>query len=147
MTVFRGVVLKSRTALKTVFVALLMGMMTFALAGYAAQPEVKPKLYMETVARYRCVVCQNQSLAESQAPIALDMKRSIKLQLESGASTKEIDAFLVARYGEFVLLQPSFARHNWLLWFLPLLGFVGVVVALGVRLCNMLRGQDGPTKD
>jgi cytochrome c-type biogenesis protein CcmH len=83
----------------------------------------------------RCVMCQNESLADSQAPIAHDLRREILDQMHQGKSDAQIRDFLVARYGEFVLYQPRVEPATWLLWFGPLLLFVagGATVAWIVR--------------
>jgi cytochrome c-type biogenesis protein CcmH len=67
----------------------------------------------------RCLVCQNQSIDDSDAPLARDLRLIVREKLKEGASDSEIRAFLVARYGEFVLLKPPFGWHTALLWIAP----------------------------
>ena len=67
----------------------------------------------------RCLVCQNQSLLDSDAPLAIDLKNLVLEKLEEGASNDEIKDFLVERYGEFILLKPTFSLKNILLWVAP----------------------------
>ena len=67
----------------------------------------------------RCLVCQNQSLLDSDAPLAIDLKNLVLEKLEEGASNDEIKDFLVERYGEFILLKPTFSFKNILLWVAP----------------------------
>ena len=67
----------------------------------------------------RCLVCQNQSLLDSDAPLALDLKKLVLEKLEEGVSKDEIKEFLVERYGEFILLKPTFSAKNILLWVAP----------------------------
>lgn len=67
----------------------------------------------------RCLVCQNQSLLDSDAPLALDLKKLVLVKLEEGSSKEEIKEFLVERYGEFILLKPTFTIKNILLWIAP----------------------------
>ena len=67
----------------------------------------------------RCLVCQNQSLADSNAPLADDLRREVRALAVAGKSDDEIKAFLVARYGDFVLYDPPVKRITWLLWFGP----------------------------
>lgn len=67
----------------------------------------------------RCLVCQNQSLLDSDAPLALDLKKLVLDKLEEGSSKEEIKEFLVERYGEFILLKPTFTIKNILLWIAP----------------------------
>ena len=69
----------------------------------------------------RCLVCQNQSLLESNAPLALDLKKVVMDKIELGQSKNEIKKFLVDRYGEFILLKPKYSIQNILLWLGPIL--------------------------
>jgi len=73
------------------------------------------------VSELRCVQCQNQSLADSNAQIAQDLRREVLGLMQQGRSDGEIKDFLVERYGEFVLYRPPFAAHTWLLWLAPAL--------------------------
>ncbi|GAB3331600.1 cytochrome c-type biogenesis protein [Marilutibacter aestuarii] len=94
------------------------------------------------VVELRCVMCQNQSLADSNAQIAVDLRREVLALMQEGRSDDEIKAYLVDRYGEFVLYRPEVESRTWLLWFGPfavlLLGAVAVVVAV------RRRGGDAP---
>jgi len=79
-------------------------------------------------AQLRCVVCQNQTIAESNAPLAVDMRREIRAQLQAGRSDKEVLAFFEQRYGSFVSYTPPFKPSTWLLWGAPFgLGVAGIV--------------------
>lgn len=81
----------------------------------------------------RCLVCQNQTLADSNAPLAEDLRREVRELAASGKSDGEIRAFLVARYGDFVLYDPPVKATTWLLWFGPfalLVGGVGAWIAI-----------------
>lgn len=69
----------------------------------------------------RCLVCQNQSIDDSDAPLARDLRLLVRERLMAGDSDEQIHDFLVARYGEFVLLRPPFAWNTLLLWLMPLL--------------------------
>jgi cytochrome c-type biogenesis protein CcmH len=79
----------------------------------------------------RCMVCQNQSINDSDAPLAKDMRTIVREQISTGKTNSEILGFLESRYGEFVLMQPRFAPHTWLLWATPVLallaGFWGMM--------------------
>jgi len=77
----------------------------------------------------RCLVCQNESIDDSDAELAQDLRRIVREQVQAGRTDGEIKAFLTDRYGEFVLMKPSFSAGNLALWFGPFL-----VVALGVGL-------------
>jgi cytochrome c-type biogenesis protein CcmH len=80
----------------------------------------------------RCMVCQNQSIDDSDAPLARDLRTLVRERLQAGESDQQVINFLVARYGEFVLLRPRFSWHTALLWFAPaaalLIGACGVLV-------------------
>ncbi len=78
----------------------------------------------------RCLVCQNQTLADSNADLAVDLRRQIRAQLRGGASDEAVKDYLVQRYGEFVLYKPPLRPLTWLLWFGPLLLVAGVAAAI-----------------
>ena len=67
----------------------------------------------------RCLVCQNQTLADSNADLAVDLRNQVKALIEQGKSDAQIKEYLVARYGDFVLYKPPVQRNTWLLWFGP----------------------------
>lgn len=83
----------------------------------------------------RCPMCQNETLADSNAPIAHDLRRQIFEMMQAGKSDAEIKAYLVDRYSDFVLYKPPVEPKTWLLWFGPLvvLAIGGFVVAVQVR--------------
>lgn len=81
----------------------------------------------------RCLVCQNQSLAESHAPLALDLRRQIHEQLAQGRSEQQVTQFMVQRYGDFVLYQPPFNASTALLWLGPVLLLAAGVAALAAH--------------
>lgn len=82
----------------------------------------------------RCMVCQSQSLADSDAPLARDLRRLVRERLQAGDSDEQIKAFLVERYGKGVLMSPPFDGETWLLWLGPglllLAGCAGALVFL-----------------
>ena len=86
-------------------------------------------------AELRCPMCQNETLADSNAPIAHDLRRQVFEMMQAGKSDDEIKAFLVDRYSQFVLYNPPVEPGTWLLWFGPLalLAIGGGVVAVQVR--------------
>ena len=99
------------------------------------EDSVEERRFHKLVAELRCVMCQNQSLADSNAQIAHDLRREVLGLMREGRSDAEIKDFLVARYGEFVLYRPRLAGKTWLLWLGPavlLLGG-GLVLARIVR--------------
>jgi cytochrome c-type biogenesis protein CcmH len=87
----------------------------------------------------RCVVCQNESIDASNADLAKDLRILVRDRLEEGDTDKEVVDYVVARYGEFVLLEPRFAPHTYLLWLAPLaLLLFGLLLAL-----KLFRGRAG----
>ena len=93
----------------------------FAIEG----PDRLPDPAQETRAvalqkQLRCVVCQGQSLDESNAPLAADLRRLIRVHIEQGQTDAQIENYLVARYGDFILMKPPLERDTYALWFGPL---------------------------
>ena len=82
----------------------------------------------------RCLVCQNQSLADSHAELAIDLKNQVREKFKQGASEKEVIAFMTERYGDFVLYRPPIKATTLLLWFGPGLLLLVGLIALFVRL-------------
>lgn len=78
----------------------------------------------------RCVVCQNQNIAESNAPLANDLREKVYRMVGENKSNDEIKAYLVKRYGEFILLQPRFNKLTVLLWLFPFLGLICIFFIL-----------------
>ena len=76
--------------------------------------------FVNLTKQLRCLVCQNEDLYDSNAKLAADLRRQVAQQIRQGQSDKQIKAYLVARYGDFVLYSPSFNQTNLLLWFGPL---------------------------
>ncbi|PWT76695.1 MAG: cytochrome c-type biogenesis protein CcmH [Proteobacteria bacterium] len=95
-------------------------------APLADDPVIERRL-MELSAELRCLVCQNQSLADSHADLAVDLRNQIRNQMRAGRSDAEVKSWLTERYGDFVLYRPPVKSNTWLLWFGP---FVLLVVAL-----------------
>jgi cytochrome c-type biogenesis protein CcmH len=98
----------------------------------------------------RCLVCQNESLNDSGAPLAADLRRDVFEQMQAGKSDVEIKAWLTARYSDFVLYDPPLRGGTWLLWFGPLLVLVGggAVVFFTVRRrarVGVIHGNASPT--
>src|SRR6202789_2504345 len=107
-----------------------------APAAYAVQPdEIMSDPARESRARnlsreLRCMVCQNQSIDDSEAPLARDLRLLVRERIAAGDSDAQVLDFLVARYGEFVLLKPRLEAHTWLLWLWPPLALAGGGLAL-----------------
>ena len=85
--------------------------------------------YRTLISELRCLVCQNQSIADSDAPLAADLRAQVETQLAAGRSDAEIQRYLTDRYGDFVLYRPPFKPSTWLLWAGP---FVLLLLAIGV---------------
>lgn len=90
-------------------------------------------------AQLRCLVCQNQSIDDSDAPLAKDLRLLVRERLVAGDSDTQVKDFVVARYGEFVLLNPKFGAHTLLLWGLPF-----VILLAGAILVYRRRGATSP---
>ena len=102
--------------------------------------------FHDLAAQLRCVQCQNQSLADSNAQIAHDLRREVLQLMNAGQSDAQIKTYLVSRYGEFVLYRPQVERSTWLLWFGPaLLLAVGALVV--VRVVRRRSAQAVPPAD
>lgn len=115
----------------------LLCFLLLAAPAHAVQPdEILPDPKLEQRARdlsmgFRCLVCQNQSIDESDAPLAKDLRVLIREHLTKGASDAEIRDFVVARYGEFVLLKPRFTASTAVLWATP---FIVILAGFAVIL-------------
>ncbi|KJC48285.1 cytochrome C biogenesis protein CcmH [Bradyrhizobium sp. LTSP849] len=120
-------------------------------AAHAVQPdEIMSDPAKEVRARdlsreLRCMVCQNQSIDDSDAPLARDLRLLVRERIAAGDSNAQVLDFLVARYGEFVLLKPRFERQTLLLWLLAPLLLTGGGIALWLQLRRRSRnGADVP---
>jgi len=100
---------------------------------YSVEPDEilqnpKQELRARNISKYiRCMVCQNQSIDESNAPLAKDLRILIRNQIKDGKNDEEIYKFLTDRYGDFILLKPAFKLNTLALWLLP---FVFVLVGI-----------------
>lgn len=100
-------------------------------AGVDAEPPIEDPVvreqYEELIREVRCLVCQNQTIADSNAPLAADLRREIREMMVAGSSTEQVTQFLTARYGDFVLYRPPLRPTTWALWAAP-----AVLVGLGL---------------
>jgi len=114
----------------------LFFLLLIALPALAIDPSDKlddpeqQAMYKRITKEVRCLVCQNQTIADSTAPLAADLRREIKRMIVAGQSEDEIKDFLVERYGDFVLYKPRFQSWNMLLWIAPVLILVFGAAAL-----------------
>jgi cytochrome c-type biogenesis protein CcmH len=120
-------------------------------AAFAVQPdEIMGDPAKEARARdlsreLRCMVCQNQSIDDSEAPLARDLRLLVRERIAAGDSDNQVMDFLVARYGEFVLLKPRVNQHTLLLWLVPPLALAGGGLALWLH--NRRRQKSAGTGD
>jgi cytochrome c-type biogenesis protein CcmH len=118
----------------------LLVLLTPMPAAWAVQPdEILSDRTLEARARelsreLRCMVCQNQSIDDSDAPLARDLRILVRERLQAGDDDRQVLDFLVARYGEFVLLKPRLTWHTALLWLAPILILLAGFVAIGSAL-------------
>ena len=121
------------TARALIFLLLLSCVSFFVFAKDAKPLADDPELDKRMMAlsqQLRCLVCQNETLADSQADLAADLRRQIKEQMKAGKSDAEIIAFLTDRYGDFVLYKPPVKPRTYLLWFGPFILLGGGLLAL-----------------
>lgn len=126
---------------------LLFTSLSFADANNEADINVRLKRLSNEL---RCLVCQNSTLADSDAPLAQDLRNEIRKLMEEGKSDEEVVAFLVARYGDFVTFRPPVNANTALLWFGPFImlaiGMITLVVVLKRR-AKLLESQQTTTQD
>ncbi len=126
------------------------GVLCSALPALAVQPdEVLSDATLETRARalsreLRCMVCQNQSIDDSDAPLARDLRVLVRERLTAGDSDDQVLNFLVSRYGEFVLLKPPFEWHTAVLWLTPALALLAGAFAMIAALRRRRGTVPGP---
>src|SRR5690242_410321 len=115
------------------FLLLLLAVANAGIAKEAKPLAEDPELEKRVMAlsqELRCLVCQNETLADSRADLAVDLRRQIREQMKAGKSDKEIVAFLTDRYGDFVLYKPPVTPRTYLLWFGPFLFLVAGLAVL-----------------
>ncbi|MBB1519681.1 cytochrome c-type biogenesis protein [Aquipseudomonas guryensis] len=124
----------------------LVGMSWAAIDTYQFKDEAERERFRTLTAELRCPKCQNQNIADSNAPIATDLRREIFRMLEEGKSNAEIVDFLVLRYGDFVLYKPPVDTRTYLLWYGPfaLLGLG--VFGLGVLVLRRRKVENNPAQ-
>lgn len=118
--------------LRVVFLTFLLSFVATAQAAiefYEFADKQQEQAYQDLIKELRCVVCQGQNLAESTAPVALELRQEIVASLGRGASKEEIINSLIKRYGEMILYKPPVQSNTLVLWALPffLLVFVAVL--------------------
>jgi len=117
--------------------ALMAPLALAAIDTYEFETEEQRQRFYQLSSELRCPKCQNQNIADSDAPIAMDLRREVYRMLNEGKDNKEIVDFLVARYGEFVRYKPALTPATVILWFGPaamlLTGFIVLLVMLRRR--------------
>ena len=125
---------------------LTLALVLMAMPAFAVNPdEMLPDPAMEARARaisaeLRCMVCQNQSIDDSNADLARDLRLLVRKRLTDGDSDRQVVDYIVSRYGEFVLLKPRFSEKTWVLWGAPVLLLVLGGLSLAV-FANRRRGK------
>jgi len=105
----------------------------FSVIAKDAQPNEDPQIEQRMknlTEELRCLVCQNETLADSRADLAEDLRKQIREQMKAGKSDKEIIAYLTDRYGDFVLYKPPVKATTYLLWFGPFVFLIGGTIIL-----------------
>lgn len=126
--------------MRKLFASLLLSLAAGGAAASDAALEKRAKALSEEL---RCLVCQNQTIADSNAELAVDLRKQVREQLAQGKSDEQVIDYMVERYGDFVLYRPPVKETTWLLWFGPLLLLVGGVVALAFKLAKPRPQQPG----
>ena len=127
---------------------IILALLLWAAPALAVQPdEVLKDPALERRARdisagLRCLVCQNQSIDDSDAPLAKDLRVLVRERVQAGDTDGDVRTYVVQRYGEFVLLQPVFGLHTLLLWLTPILVFA--LGGLGIYSAVRRRRAAGP---
>ena len=106
---------------KVCLILLLISTQVSSIEGNEDLTSQERELYQQIIQEVRCLVCQNQSLAESNADLAKDLRTEIMEQVKQGSSEDDIKSYLLLRYGDFVLYDPSFKKSTYILWLSPVL--------------------------
>lgn len=138
--------------MKIYFLTLVIALASLAV--FAQEPMVfenqqQQDRFDQLTQELRCLVCQNQNLADSDAPLAHDLRREVHEMLMSGQSNEQIKKFLVDRYGDFVLYRPPVQQNTYLLWLAPLILLLGgaLVVRSSIKKRTALLATDQHSQD
>lgn len=110
------------------FCGLLLGCVLHLSSALAADRSLEQRV-LRLSEQLRCLVCQNQTIAESHTGLAIDLRKQVREQLRRGRSERQVADYMVERYGDFVTYRPSIKPMTWLLWFGPLL-LLGIGMAV-----------------
>jgi cytochrome c-type biogenesis protein CcmH len=111
-------------------VLLLAAFANAAIETYEFATEEQRQRYLDFTRELRCPKCQNQNLADSNSPIAADLRRELYRLLDEGKNDDEIVDFMVQRYGDYVLYRPPLESRTWFLWLAPLMMLAGGLIVL-----------------
>lgn len=109
----------------SVFIVLLLSWSVFAQEPLVFENQQQQDRFDRLTRELRCLVCQNQNLADSDAPLAHDLRREVHAMLLAGKDETEIKQFMVQRYGDFVLYRPPMQNNTYVLWLMPLILLLG----------------------
>ncbi|MDE2235118.1 MAG: cytochrome c-type biogenesis protein CcmH [Gammaproteobacteria bacterium] len=127
-----------------VLLLLLLSVPAFAIDTEPALPNAAMQSRYEYLTHeFRCLVCQDEDIADSNAALAADLRAEVYRQVLQGRSNEQIKQYMVSRYGDFVLFKPPFQPNTWLLWFGP-----GILLLLGLGVAFVLvrrRNQNNST--
>ncbi|MRX26568.1 cytochrome c-type biogenesis protein [Kangiella sp. HZ709] len=112
---------------------LLVSFTNLANETYQFDSPEQERLYREIANELRCPKCQNQSIADSDAPLSEDLRYLVYQKLKAGENKQQILQYMQDRYGDFVLYDPPISPKNYVLWFMPLLVFIIIIIALIAR--------------
>ena len=128
-------------------VAMLLALQALAIdSGRAFDDPAEQERYERLIKDLRCLVCQNQSIADSNATLASDLRREVREMMVAGQTDEQIREFMTARYGDFVLYRPPVRPRTWLLWSAPVLLLIGGIgIAAMVVLRRMRAAKADPS--
>jgi cytochrome c-type biogenesis protein CcmH len=128
---------------------MLLVLLSLAVGAREAQPmaddPVLEAQLLHIAEELRCLVCQNETIAASNADLAVDLRKQIRLQLQQGRTQEQILDFMVQRYGDFVLYRPPLKGSTWLLWGGPFVLLVAALAALALNI-RRRRGKAAPLR-
>ena len=128
-------------------IALALPGLVFAQAAEVAKPDAAVEERLKLLAEeLRCLVCQNQTIADSNAPLALDLRNQIRQQIAAGRNDEQIRAYMVERYGDFVLYRPPFKATTAVLWLGPML-LIAIGAAVFVLVVRKRRVAPAPAEN
>jgi len=132
--------------MKTLLAALLMALTSAAFAAinaYEFDDPAQEQRFRTLIAELRCPKCQNQNIADSNAPLSQDLRQRVFEMLQQGHSNTDIINFMVARYGDFITYRPPLKPLTWLLWFGP---FTLMAIVAGLLFVWLRRQRNRPTE-